>query len=106
MKFSRQKYTGAQYLQAGESYFEGDDLTSNHTYEIVKTRKEHDCMGVDHKGNQAIPSGSKALCERAIHVDYGRVSCYVCLFCLNEWCADLFGEVADDDYYVDYINAL
>ena len=86
------KYTDAQYLEAAESYFEGDDLTSNHTYQVVKTRKQHDCMGVGHKGNQAIPCGSKSLCEKAIHADDGRVSCYVCLPCLDEWCDDLFGE--------------
>lgn len=92
MSEEKQKYTDAQYLEAGESYFEGDDLTSNHTYKIVKTRKEHECMGVDHKGNQIIPVGAKALCERAIHKDEGRVSCYVCLPCLDEWCADIFRD--------------
>ena len=89
---NQQKYTDAQYLSAGESYFEGDDLTSHHTYQIVKTRKQHDCVGVTHKGNKDIPCGSKVLCEKAIHVDVGRVSCYVCLPCLNEWCADLYME--------------
>jgi hypothetical protein len=84
------KYTEAQYLEAGSSYFEGDDLTDKHTYKLVKTRKEHECMGVGHEGNRAIPTGSKALCERAIHVDDGRVSCYVCLTCLDEWCAEIF----------------
>lgn len=90
---NEQKYTDEQYLEAGESYFEGDDLTGNHTYKIVKTRKEHECMGVAHKGNRTISVGSKALCERAIHVDSGRVSCYVCLPCLDEWCEDIFPDV-------------
>ncbi len=93
---SKPKYTDAQYLEAGESYFEGDDVTSDNTYKIVKTRKEHECVGVDHKGSQTIPIGSKALCERAIHVDDGRVSCYVCLSCLDEWCADLFPNLDDE----------
>lgn len=88
----KQKYTDAQYLEAGESYFGGDEETSNHEYKLVTTRKEHLCMGVDHKGNQTIPAGTKALCERAIHVDDGRVSCYVCLPCLDEWCADIFRD--------------
>lgn len=89
---NEQKYTDEQYLEAGESYFEGDDLTRDHSYKIVKTRKVHDCVGVDHSGGQPIPSGSKALLERAVHEDYGRVSCYVCLSCLDDWCLDLYGE--------------
>jgi hypothetical protein len=90
MSEEKQKYTDAQYVEAGEGYFEGDDLTRDHTYKIVKTRKDHECMGFDHKGDRIIPAGSKALCERAIHVDDGRVSCYVCIPCLDEWCADIF----------------
>jgi hypothetical protein len=84
------KYTEKQYLEAGESYFEGDDETSNHTFKLVKTRKEHICAGVAHKGSNTIPVGSKSLCERAIHCDDGRVSCYICLECLDEWCAAIY----------------
>lgn len=92
MSEEKQKYTDAKYLEAGESYFEPDEWVSNQEFKIVKTRKEHECVGIDHKGNQNIPAGAKALCERAIHIDEGRVSCYVCLPCLDEWCADIFPD--------------
>lgn len=87
-----EKYTDEQYVEAGSSYFEGDDLTSKHTYKIVKTRTEHECMGVDHKENRTIPIGVKALRENAIDSDHGRVSCYVCLPCLDEWCVEIFRD--------------
>lgn len=84
-----QKYTDEQYLEAGQGYFQGDDLTRNHVYKLVRTRTPHDCMGTDHEGDMEIPVGSKALREQAIDPDVGRITCYVCLPCLDLWCNHL-----------------
>src|SRR5881392_2574927 len=66
------KYTEEQYLDAMSGYFGPDEETSNQKVKIVKTRKDHQCMGGDHHDNgeiAIIPAGSVAICETAIHVD-------------------------------------
>lgn len=85
------KYTEQQYLDAMEGYFGPDEETSHHQVKLVKTRKDHQCMGVDHHHNgeiAVIPAGMMAVCETAIHVDMGRVSCYVCIPCADKWVAE------------------
>ncbi len=85
------KFTEAQYLDAMDGYFGPDDETSNHQVKLVKTRKEHQCMGTDPQHDEEmIPAGSMAICETAIHVDMGRVSCYVCLPCADEWVSEIY----------------
>ena len=84
------KYTEKEYLNAMDGYFGADEEISHYTISLVKTRKDHQCMGLDHDGPGLI-AGEMAICEKAIHVDMGRVSCYVCLPCADEWVAETGG---------------
>jgi len=75
-------------------YFAPDEETSNEHIALVKTRKEHQCMGSDHhhRGEIAmIPIGVVAVRQTAINVDMGRVSCYVCMECADKWTRKVFG---------------
>lgn len=88
------KYTKEQYIEAMYGYFGPDDETSHNAIALIKTRKDHQCMGSEHhhKGEIAtIPTGLFAICETAIHIDMGRVSCYVCLPCADKWVDELEG---------------
>ena len=79
---SEQKYADRHYLDSG--YFEGDEETSHHEYKVVTCRKEYQCMGLETPAHN-IKVGQRALREKAIHCDIGRVSCYVCLPCVDAW---------------------
>lgn len=83
------KFTEQQYLDAMESYFGPDAETSSQAYKLVKVRVEHECRGVDHDGEYIRP-GEMAVRETAIHVDDGRVTCYVCLPCADKWVEEVF----------------
>lgn len=85
---SSQKYSDKQYLDM--EYFGGDEVT-NQEYKIVTTRKEHECVTI-HKDPHPIPVGSRALREKAIHVDDGRDSCYLCLDCCNDYLEEIYDE--------------
>ena len=92
------KYTKEQYLGAMDGYFGPDEETSHHKVTLVKTRKDHQCMGVDHHHAGelvVIPAGSMAICETAVHVDMGRVSCYVCIPCADKWVAEIYPEKSE-----------
>lgn len=86
------KRTAKQYLDAMEGYFGPNEETSHHVFQLVKTRTEQECMGIAHKGSRMIPVGSNAIYESAIHVDKGRVSCYVCVPCADKWIDEIFPE--------------
>jgi hypothetical protein len=75
-----------------QGYFEVDEEISHQATSLVKVRKEHECMGVDPDGECEIKPGDFAICEKAIHVDSGRVSCYVCLPCADKWVEEIEGE--------------
>lgn len=83
------KYTKDQYLENMEGYFGPDEEVSNQVLSLVKTRMPHQCMGVEHEGDDEIPPQTMAICEKAIHVDSGRVSCYVCIPCADKWLDEL-----------------
>jgi len=90
-----QKYTDEQYLNI--EYFEGDDEHTHNEYKIIKkTRKEHTCVTI-HKDTHPIPVGSKAIRETAIHIDNGRVSCYLCIDCANDYLEEIYPELLDED---------
>ncbi len=86
------KYTKEQYIDAMQGYFGPDEEISHDVIKLVKTRKPHDCMGVDNNDDHEIAAGELAICETAIHVDKGRVSCYVCLPCADKWVAEVLQE--------------
>lgn len=88
------KYTKEQYIEGMAGYFGPDEEITMDEISLVKTRKEHECMGSDHKGDGTILVGSMAVRENAIHRDMGRVSCYVCLPCADEWIAEINDEAA------------
>lgn len=79
------KYTKEQYLEAMCGYFGLDDEISNEETTLVKTRTEHRCVGIEHDRNNLILAGNYMICQKAIHCDLGRVSCYVCLPCADKW---------------------
>lgn len=85
------KYTNEQYLENMEGYFGPDEETSHEVLSIVKTRTPHQCMGTEHEGDDEIPVKSMAVYENAIHIDIGRVSCYVCIPCADKWLDELLG---------------
>jgi len=72
-------------------YFSGDEEYSHQEFKVVTTRKEHTCVTI-HKDFHPIPKGTRALRERAIHPDDGRVSCYLCLDCCNDYLEEIYGE--------------
>lgn len=74
-----------------EGYFGPDELTSYNTWKLVKTRTDHECMGIDKDDDHDILAGQMAMRETAIQVDCGRVSCYVCLPCAGRWLDELEG---------------
>lgn len=79
------KYTKEQYIEGMYGYFGPDEETSHEEMTLVKTRVEHQCMGIEHEGDDEISAGNYMICEKAIHCDSGRVSCYVCLPCADKW---------------------
>lgn len=83
-----------QYEDAVSSYFGTDDEVSHSVIKLIRTRTDHECMGIDHEGGD-IPAGVMAIREKAIHVDAGRVSCYVCLPCADKWVAEIYSELND-----------
>lgn len=84
------KFTKEQYEDAMSSYFGVDEETSHNVINLIRTRTNHECMGIDHEGED-IPAGSMAIREKAIHVDEGRVSCYICLPCADLWVDEIYG---------------
>lgn len=62
-------------------YEDRDSYLRNHKSIIVKTRKIHHCYNCD----KDIPIGEEALLETAIDPDSGRVSCYTCKTCVDQW---------------------
>lgn len=94
------KYTKEQYLEGMQGYFSPDEEVSNEVVTLVKTRKPHDCMGVDpDESCLGIKTGDMAICEKAIHVDLGRVSCYICLPCADKWLAEIYPD--DEKHGID-----
>lgn len=79
------KYTKEQYEEVMRGYFSPDEEVSNEQTRLVRVRKEHNCMGLNPEGDCSIKTGDFAIVEKAIHVDMGRVSCYVCLLCADKW---------------------
>lgn len=78
------KFTREQYEDM--NYWGGYEGMSHEQQKVVKTRKPHQCMTVgDCKNNEQIPVGSLAICETAIDADLGRVSCYLCLECADDY---------------------
>jgi len=88
------KFSSDQYISGMQGYFGGDESISHEKWTVVKTRKPHECMGVSHIGSD-IPAMDVALRETAIEVDLGRVSCYVCLPCCDDWLEEI-GETPAD----------
>jgi len=78
--------TDNEYLQG--PYYEPDDEVSNVAYRLVTTRKKHECVSTAYGQSHEIDAGTRAIYQTGIHVDDGRVSCYLCLACagrcLNE----------------------
>lgn len=75
MKYSIETYLSCEYWPHGEEV--------DHSQKIITVRKEHPCASATRLHN--IAPGEKALLERAIIKDQGRVSAYTCLPCLDAW---------------------
>lgn len=86
------RFTKEQYVSAMQGYFGPDEEIFDKVITLVKVRKDHECMGVDPDGDCEIKSGDFAICEKAIHVDFGRVSCYICLSCADKWVHEIEGR--------------
>lgn len=82
MPSEQRKYSDEQYLDF--VYFADDDECKSLEIKIVKTRKEHECVSI-FRDPHLITVGTRAILEKAIHVDKGRVSCYLCLNCADEY---------------------
>ncbi len=70
-------------IYTGFDPFEGDRDVGirNKTVKIVKTRKDHDCIGED---SHVIKPGALARFESAI-VDEKWASYYMCIPCMDKW---------------------
>jgi hypothetical protein len=75
------KYKPEDYLDTG-FYSDSEDL-EHKKEKIVKCRKSHKCASCQNE----IKTGDHALLESGF-LDGHPVSCYTCLFCIEEWLAE------------------
>lgn len=83
------KYTDEQYVEM--EYWTDDEETKANSQKVVTVRKEQECMSI-YADPHPIRPGTRAIREKAIHVDLGRVSCYMCLDHADEYIAEIHGE--------------
>lgn len=73
---------------ASSMYSMGDAVVGFHRMVMVKTRKEHNCPGLNNGEVHVIPAGSVVVLEVA-KVDGKVGSCYTCLGYLDKWALEI-----------------
>ena len=85
------KYDKDLYIESG--IYGLDEDIRNHKEKIVKCRKLHECVSC----RREIKQGEQALCETGFN-EYGAVSAYTCLECIEKWLEES-GQVESDEEY-------
>ena len=85
------------------SPFEPD--TKHYRRRLVKTRKEHLCVGCYTGIQHKIPKGTKAHKELGF-LDGKPVTCYLCMKCYDQYIDDLYDEddITDMQRYLDILR--